>query len=35
MNLSGNSLNNQSWFGYSEDEYNSIVIVGKQARYPA
>ena len=29
MNLSGSSLNNQSWFGYSEDEYKVYRYNGK------
>ncbi|MEB7625668.1 contact-dependent inhibition toxin CdiA [Enterobacter vonholyi] len=32
MNLSGNSLNNQSWFGYSEDEYKVYRFSGKTGK---
>ncbi|WP_235134388.1 hemagglutinin repeat-containing protein [Lelliottia amnigena] len=32
MNLSGNSLNNQSWFGYSEDEYKVYRYNGKKGK---
>ncbi|MBA7984632.1 hemagglutinin repeat-containing protein [Enterobacter asburiae] len=32
MNLSGNSLNNQSWFGYSEDEYKVYRYSGKTGK---
>lgn len=32
MNLSGKSLNNQSWFGYSEDEYKVYRFSGKTGK---
>ncbi|WP_449545990.1 polymorphic toxin type 25 domain-containing protein [Lelliottia amnigena] len=32
INLSGNSLNNQSWFGYSEDEYKVYRYNGKKGK---
>lgn len=35
MNLSGNSLNNQSGLVILRMNTKSIVLVGKQARYPA